>query len=77
MRQVLPHGLITIFVFHFHQFNFNFWGEKTANLGGLETQIKSTMLVTLWAFISIEEAVVLSKHVQSPRSVGRATLLGF
>ena len=35
------------------------------------------MLVTLWAFIGIEGAVVMSKHAKSPKVVGRATLLGF
>ncbi len=69
--------IILIFVFHMDRFDFNFWGEKTKSLGGLEQQIKSTMLVTLWAFIGIEGAVVMSKHAKSPQTVGRATLLGF
>lgn len=70
-------ALITLFVFRMDLFDFNFWGENTASLGGLSTQIKSTMLVTLWAFIGIEGAVVMSKHAKSPATVGRATLLGF
>lgn len=69
--------IITMFVFHLDKFDFNFWGEQTTKLGGLNEQIKSTMLVTLWAFIGIEGAVVLSKHAQSPKNVGRATFLGF
>lgn len=69
--------IITMFVFHLDRFDFNFWGENTKSLGGLSTQIKSTMLVTLWSFIGIEGAVVLSKHAKNPNSVGRATCLGF
>ena len=69
--------IIGIFVFHLDKFDFNFWGENTVKLGGLSAQIKSTMLVTLWAFIGIEGAVVLSKHAENPSSVGRATFLGF
>ncbi len=69
--------IITMFVFHLDHFDFNFWGENTKSLGGLSTQIKSTMLVTLWSFIGIEGAVVLSKHAKNPNSVGRATCLGF
>ena len=69
--------IIGIFVFHLDKFDFDFWGENTAKLGGLSKQIKSTMLVTLWAFIGIEGAVVLSKHAKNPDSVGRATFLGF
>ena len=69
--------VIIAFIFHFDRFDFNFWGENTKSLGGLSNQIKSTMLVTLWAFIGIEGAVVMSKHAKSPQTVGRATLLGF
>lgn len=72
--------LILLFVFQFSKFDFNFWGEQLATkikLGDLSTQIKSTMLVTLWAFIGIEGAVVMSKHASSAKAVGRATVLGF
>ncbi len=69
--------IISMFVFHLDKFEFDFWGENSKHLGGLSTQIKSTMLVTLWAFIGIEGAVVLSQHAKSPKTVGRATLLGF
>ncbi len=70
-------AIIVLFVFHFDKFDFNFWGEETKSLGGLSTQIKSTMLVTLWAFIGIEGAVVLSKHAKNQKTVGRATFLGY
>ncbi len=72
--------LIVAFAFHSDRFSFDFWGENMASrarLGGLATQVKSTMLVTLWAFIGIEGAVVMSKHAKTPQSVGRATLLGY
>ncbi len=70
-----------ICVFNFDKFTFDFWGQSTAmgekNLGSLPSQIKSTMLVTLWAFIGIEGAVVLSGRAKSPKNVGKATILGF
>ena len=72
--------LILLFVFKFSQFDFDFWGESImakAKLGGLSTQIKSTMLVTLWAFIGIEGAVVMSNRAKSASEVGKATILGF
>lgn len=72
--------LVMIFVFHSDRFSFDFWGENIIggkSLGSLSEQIKSTMLVTLWSFIGIEGAVVMSKHAKSSKSVGRATLLGF
>ena len=72
--------LIMLFVFKMHIFDFDFWGEALqtkAKLGDLSIQIKSTMLVTLWAFIGIEGAVVMSKRARSQSDVGKATILGF
>ena len=70
--------IIMIFAFHADKFDFNFWGRLSAKqLGNLETQIKNTMLVTLWSFIGIEGAVVLSNRAKSQSSVGKATILGF
>ena len=69
--------IVMIIFFHFDKFSFDFWGEKEVSLGDLPKQIKGTMLVTLWAFIGIEGAVVMSQHAQNPAMVGRATMLGF
>ncbi len=72
--------LIMLFAFSFSKFDLDFWGEAMATrakLGGLGMQIKSTMLVTLWAFIGIEGAVVMSNRARSANDVGRATILGF
>ena len=40
------------------------------------TQVKNTMLITLWVFTGIEGAAVLSKHARSRADVGRATVIG-
>ena len=75
--------LVMLFVFRFDTFKFDFWGRAFSKaladkpLGGIMPQIKSTMLVTLWAFIGIEGAVVISGRAKSQRDVGRATVLGF
>ena len=72
--------IIMMFVFNADKFDFDFWGESAsarARLGGMETQIKSTMLVTLWAFIGIEGAVVMSNKAKSINIIGKATFLGF
>lgn len=71
--------IITAVMFKLDKFDFDFWGNKIGvdKLGSLSTQIKSTMLVTLWAFIGIEGAVVMSQHAKSAKTVGRATILGF
>ena len=73
--------IIMMFVFNIDKFDFDFWGQaiagKTKSLGSLSTQLKSTMLVTLWAFIGIEGAVVLSNRAKSQSDVGKATFIGF
>ena len=63
-------------------FTTDFWGHVSDNvsgtkpLGNLLEQVKSTMLVTLWVFIGIEGAVVMSDKSDA-KTVSRATLLGF
>lgn len=75
--------VVMIFVFRMDTFRFDFWGRAFSKaladkpLGGIMPQIKSTMLVTLWAFIGIEGAVVISGRAKSQNDVGRATVLGF
>lgn len=69
--------VIGIFAFNFDKFSFEFWGTD----GGFEfssvmTQVKSTMLVTLWVFIGIEGAVVLSSRAKEKKDVGKATIIG-
>ena len=64
----------------------NFWGTSpqiTSEVAGkaepvtLAAQIMAPMTVTLWAFIGVEGAVVLSGRARNPKDVGKATLLGF
>lgn len=72
--------VILLFIFKFDKFDLDFWGANLISgktLGSFTGQLKSTMLVTLWAFIGIEAAVVLSAKAKSQEIVGKATLLGF
>jgi arginine:ornithine antiporter/lysine permease len=73
--------LIAIIAFHWDKFTFNFWGQPDAagqgGLGSLLSQVKSTMLVTVWVFIGIEGASVYSTRAAKRSDVGRATLIGF
>jgi arginine:ornithine antiporter/lysine permease len=63
-------------------FTSNFWGRLAGQAGAagapgsVLAQVKSTMLVTLWVFIGIEGAVVMSGRSDAT-TVARATLLGF
>ncbi|EDT40827.1 basic amino acid/polyamine antiporter [Burkholderia ambifaria] len=56
-------------------FSFDVWGQRQ-HLGGTLAQIKSTMLVTLWVFIGIEGAVVVSDRARNQHEVGTATFIG-
>lgn len=72
--------LIMAFVFKASTFDVDFWGNMASHgksLGSVPDQIKSTMLVTLWAFIGIEGAVVLSDRARNKADVGKATFIGF
>lgn len=68
---------ILSFAFKFSNFHQDFWGSQTSSLGDISSQIKGTMLITLWSFIGIEGAVVLSGRATSQKDVGKATILGF
>ncbi len=67
--------VLVIFAFHIKTFSLDFWGST--KLGSLFTQVKSTMLVTLWAFIGIEGASVVSGRARKRTDIGRATVMGF
>lgn len=66
--------VVVIFAFHIDNFTFEFWGST--DLGSILEQSKSTMLVTLWCFIGIEGAVVVSGRAKKQSDVGKATVIG-
>ena len=55
----------------------NFWGEKTADAPAIADQIKATTSATVWSFIGVEGAVVLSARAKRSSDVGKASLTGF
>ncbi|MEG0133183.1 MAG: basic amino acid/polyamine antiporter [Clostridium sp.] len=68
-------ALIFIKSFNPEIFMSNFWGEP----GGMSLveQIKATSGTTVWAFIGIEGAVVISGRAKRSRDVGKATITAF
>jgi len=58
-------------------FSMDFSGPADGALGGMLDQVKSTMLVTLWVFIGIEGASVVSSRAERRRDIGAATIAGF
>jgi arginine:ornithine antiporter/lysine permease len=69
--------LAVLVAFQLPTFNLDFWGAGAPALGDVMTQVKSTMLVTLWVFIGIEGASVVSARAENRADIGKATILGF
>lgn len=72
--------IVLIFAFKTDIFTLNFRGFTDAS--GLETeslfsQVRSTMLVTVFVFLGIEGASVYSRYASDRKHVGTATVLGF
>lgn len=70
-----------IVVFNFDTFKAGFYGMKSGGTGIFSwgdtmSQVKSTMLVTVWVFTGIEGAVVFSGRAKSKKDVGTATVIG-
>ena len=55
----------------------NFWGADTPGAPDISTQIKATTSATVWSFIGVEGAVVLSARAKHSADVGKASLTGF
>ncbi|WP_214796290.1 MULTISPECIES: basic amino acid/polyamine antiporter [unclassified Exiguobacterium] len=68
--------VLILFAFQIDTFRVDFWGESGFVWADVFPQVKSTMLVTLWAFVGIEGAVVLSSRAREKKDVGRATVIG-
>lgn len=67
--------------FRYHIFSLDVFAKNIEtngqHLGSIPTQIRHAMLQTMWVFVGIEGAVVLSGRAKRARDVGRATLIGY
>lgn len=55
----------------------NWTATGYGDLGGLDEQVRNTMLITTFVFLGIEGASVYSRYAKRREDVGRATVLGF
>lgn len=62
--------------FRLRLFESDIWGNLTG-LDGLATQVKSTMMVTLFCFFGVEGAVMMSARAKRVSDIGRAGIAGF
>ena len=74
---ILVFILLVMMAFDWQIFKENFWGADNAGMESLSTQIRNTMLVTVFVFVGIEGASVYSRYAQKRRDVGTATVTGF
>jgi arginine:ornithine antiporter/lysine permease len=66
--------VILMLAFNIKQLNFDAFGSS--DMGSVFKQLASTMMVTLWVFIGIEGAVVISGRARKESDVGKATVIG-
>lgn len=70
-------GIVILYIGFTRQIFVNdFWGGSF-NHATIFSQVKGCMLQTLWAFIGIEGAVVISDKASDIKLVGRATMIGY
>lgn len=80
---VLVFIVLILTIFQFGTFMDAFWGVAkdghalTFNFGDVMNQVSGTMLVTLWLFLGIEGAVVISGEAKSQSDVSKATTIGY
>lgn len=69
--------ILAIVAFKIDVFTLDFSGGAAPDLGSILAQVRSTMLVTLWVFIGIEGASVISSRAERRSDIGVATIAGF
>ena len=69
--------VVVIFAFKADVFALNFWGGEEPTFANVSTQVRNTMLVTVFVFVGIEGASVYSRYAKDRNDVGIATILGF
>lgn len=69
--------IVAVFTFQPAVFIDNLTGGYDMGGDSLFTQVKGTMLVTVFVFLGIEGASVYSRYAKKREDVGRATVLGF
>ncbi|WP_269291114.1 basic amino acid/polyamine antiporter [Vibrio cholerae] len=65
-----------IAAFNWSTFSLDFAGLHHISGADLLGQVKATMLITVWVFVGIEGAVVVSSRARQRKDIGRATILG-
>ena len=68
--------ILLIVYFKIGTFKYDFWGTMP-DLGSIVKQVKSMMLVTIFCFMGIEGAIVMSNRARDSSDVSWAGIIGF
>jgi arginine:ornithine antiporter / lysine permease len=80
VAKIVPLGIFVVVAtagFRADIFALNFWGGEASSFWSVATQVRNTMLVTVFVFVGIEGASVYSRYAKKRSDVGIATVLGF
>jgi arginine:ornithine antiporter / lysine permease len=77
MVPILIFIVVVVAGFRGDVFVLNFWGDAEHSLSSVASQVRNTMLVTVFVFVGIEGASVYSRYARNRNDVGVATILGF
>jgi arginine:ornithine antiporter / lysine permease len=77
MAPILLFIVVLIIGFKRDVFALNFYGGDGPDSGNIFSQVRQTMLVTVFVFLGIEGASVYSRYAKNRADVGKATVLGF
>ena len=69
--------VVAVAAFRSELFAANFSGGGAGDADSVATQVRNTMLVTVFVFVGIEGASVYSRYARKRNDVGVATVLGF
>ena len=81
IAKLIPLAIFIVAVicaFKLNLFTQDFWGTPSGKFvfSDVLNQVRASMVVTVWVFIGIEGAVVLSGRAKHRKDVGKATILG-
>ncbi|BDM66023.1 arginine:ornithine antiporter [Shewanella sp. NFH-SH190041] len=79
IAKLIPIGIFivaTLIAFKANTFTLDLTGVHSHTGKSLMEQVKDTMLFTVWVFIGIEGAVIVSGRAKNQKAVGIATILG-
>lgn len=70
--------IISVLVIFFKEdlFRYEIW-SSSQGIGGIDNQVKSIMMITLFCFFGVEGAVMMSHRAKNSKDIGKASISGF